>query len=278
MIGVAEDDLRADLAQVARRHGLDRRARADRHEDRRLDRPVRRLQNAGPRRPVRVRQRETERPSHPATLSADPSGSSRAASTALVNHAVKRLRVGVIYGGRSGEHEVSLASAAAVIANLDRANTSRSRSASTRTAAGWSPSGRRTAMTAAETIEQARLGIRPPARRRARGAPGRAAERRDDAQPSTATAGGRSRRIAGARHRRRPRRHLPGAARPVRRGRHGPGPARTRQHPLCRLRRARLGGRHGQGDDEGRLRRARPADLRLRRGARERLAERIATA
>ena len=34
---------------------------------------------------------------------------------------MKRLRVGVIYGGRSGEHEVSLASAAAVIANLDRA-------------------------------------------------------------------------------------------------------------------------------------------------------------
>ena len=30
-----------------------------------------------------------------------------------------RLRVGVIYGGRSSEHEVSLASAAAVIANLD---------------------------------------------------------------------------------------------------------------------------------------------------------------
>ncbi len=32
----------------------------------------------------------------------------------------KRLRVGVLYGGRSGEHEVSLASAAAVFANLDR--------------------------------------------------------------------------------------------------------------------------------------------------------------
>ena len=30
------------------------------------------------------------------------------------------LRVGVLYGGRSGEHEVSLASAAAVFANLDR--------------------------------------------------------------------------------------------------------------------------------------------------------------
>ena len=33
---------------------------------------------------------------------------------------MRRLRVGVIYGGRSGEHEVSLASAAAVFANLDR--------------------------------------------------------------------------------------------------------------------------------------------------------------
>jgi D-alanine-D-alanine ligase len=33
---------------------------------------------------------------------------------------VKRLRIGVIYGGRSGEHEVSLASAASVFAHLDR--------------------------------------------------------------------------------------------------------------------------------------------------------------
>jgi D-alanine-D-alanine ligase len=33
---------------------------------------------------------------------------------------IKRLRVGVVYGGRSSEHEVSLASAAAVFANLDR--------------------------------------------------------------------------------------------------------------------------------------------------------------
>jgi D-alanine-D-alanine ligase len=32
---------------------------------------------------------------------------------------MNKLRVGVIYGGRSGEHEVSLASAAAVFANLD---------------------------------------------------------------------------------------------------------------------------------------------------------------
>lgn len=33
---------------------------------------------------------------------------------------MKRLRVGVLYGGRSGEHEISLASAAAIFANLDR--------------------------------------------------------------------------------------------------------------------------------------------------------------
>jgi D-alanine-D-alanine ligase len=33
---------------------------------------------------------------------------------------VKKLRVGIIYGGRSGEHEVSLASAAAVFQHLDR--------------------------------------------------------------------------------------------------------------------------------------------------------------
>jgi D-alanine-D-alanine ligase len=33
---------------------------------------------------------------------------------------VKKLRVGVIYGGRSGEHEVSIASAAAVVQNIDK--------------------------------------------------------------------------------------------------------------------------------------------------------------
>ena len=33
---------------------------------------------------------------------------------------MKRLRIGVVYGGRSGEHEVSLASAASVFAHLDR--------------------------------------------------------------------------------------------------------------------------------------------------------------
>ncbi|MGH9726189.1 MAG: D-alanine--D-alanine ligase A, partial [Candidatus Acidiferrales bacterium] len=34
-------------------------------------------------------------------------------------NAKKRLRIGVLFGGRSGEHEVSLASAASVIRALD---------------------------------------------------------------------------------------------------------------------------------------------------------------
>src|SRR5437867_11313123 len=32
----------------------------------------------------------------------------------------KKLRVGIVFGGRSGEHEVSLASAASVLAAIDR--------------------------------------------------------------------------------------------------------------------------------------------------------------
>jgi D-alanine-D-alanine ligase len=45
---------------------------------------------------------------------------SSAARARLTPVSRKRLRVGVVYGGRSGEHEVSLASAAAVFANIDR--------------------------------------------------------------------------------------------------------------------------------------------------------------
>jgi D-alanine-D-alanine ligase len=33
---------------------------------------------------------------------------------------VNKIRVGVVYGGRSGEHEVSLASAASIFKHLDR--------------------------------------------------------------------------------------------------------------------------------------------------------------
>src|SRR5438105_5035842 len=41
-------------------------------------------------------------------------------ATLLLDIVVKKLRVGVIYGGRSGEHEVSVASAASIFKHLDR--------------------------------------------------------------------------------------------------------------------------------------------------------------
>jgi D-alanine-D-alanine ligase len=76
---------------------------------------------------------------------------------------VKRLRVGVLYGGRSGEHEVSLASAAAVFANLDR---QRYEPIPIRIEKDgkWSIAERPPAtMSAGEVIEQARLeASRPP--------------------------------------------------------------------------------------------------------------------
>lgn len=70
---------------------------------------------------------------------------------------MKKLRVGVIYGGRSGEHEVSVASAAAVIRNLDR---SRYQPIAIRIEKDgrWTIADRLpTATSAAEVIEQARV-------------------------------------------------------------------------------------------------------------------------
>ena len=49
VVGVAEDDARAQPPDVARRQRLHAGLRADRHEDRRLDRPVRGVQHAGAR-------------------------------------------------------------------------------------------------------------------------------------------------------------------------------------------------------------------------------------
>ena len=70
---------------------------------------------------------------------------------------MKKLRVGVIYGGRSGEHEVSIASAASVIKHLDRSRYEpipiRIEKDGRWTIADRAP----TAISAAEVIEQARL-------------------------------------------------------------------------------------------------------------------------
>ena len=77
---------------------------------------------------------------------------------------MKRLRVGVLYGGRSGEHEVSLASAAAVFANLDRA---RYEPIAIRIEKDgrWALADRPpTTVSAAEVIEHARLEAARPSR------------------------------------------------------------------------------------------------------------------
>jgi D-alanine-D-alanine ligase len=77
---------------------------------------------------------------------------------------VKRLRVGVLYGGRSGEHEISLASAAAVFANLDK---TRYEPIAIRIDKDgrWALADRPpTAMAAGEVIEQARLEAARPVR------------------------------------------------------------------------------------------------------------------
>src|SRR6185295_12347553 len=100
MIGVAQQDLGAERVELAVSDALHRALRADRHERRRLDAAVGRRHAAAPGAGVAMRHVKIER--HVLSL-----------------FAMKKLRVGVIYGGRSGEHEVSLASAASVFQNLD---------------------------------------------------------------------------------------------------------------------------------------------------------------
>ena len=127
------------LLEVAVQRGLDGALRADRHERRRLDHAVRRRQRRRAARAPSVRaKREAER---------------RDTRLLLVDFDVKKLRVGVIYGGRSGEHEVSVASAASIFKHLDPARYERSPSASTRTAAGRWPPTAPTALSAADVLQ-----------------------------------------------------------------------------------------------------------------------------
>jgi D-alanine-D-alanine ligase len=77
---------------------------------------------------------------------------------------VKRLRVGVIYGGRSGEHEVSLASAASVIAHLDRRRYEPIPIRIDKDGRWTLPDRPPTTISAAEVIEHARLEAARPLR------------------------------------------------------------------------------------------------------------------
>jgi D-alanine-D-alanine ligase len=70
---------------------------------------------------------------------------------------VKKLRIGVIYGGRSGEHEVSVASAAAVIKHLDRTRYEPVAIRIEKDGRWTIPDRLPTALSAAEVIEQSKV-------------------------------------------------------------------------------------------------------------------------
>ena len=77
---------------------------------------------------------------------------------------MKKLRVGVIFGGRSGEHEVSVASAAAVFKHLDRARYEPVPIRIEKDGRWTLPDRAPTQLAASEVIEQARLAAAHPAR------------------------------------------------------------------------------------------------------------------
>jgi D-alanine-D-alanine ligase len=77
---------------------------------------------------------------------------------------VKKLRVGVIYGGRSGEHEVSVASAAAVFKNLPRTLYEPVAIRIDKDGRWNLPDRPPTALAASEVIEQGRLASAHPVR------------------------------------------------------------------------------------------------------------------
>ena len=179
----------------------------------------------------------------------------------------RRLRVGVVFGGRSGEHEVSLAGAASVMAAIDRARferrahrhrqgraLARRRRSAPRAGPGrprgsrWRRAGRRP---------------RPSASCSTRAAAGEATSALARMESSEGLPAGL---------REQPRRGAGHAPRPPGRGRDHPGTARAGGPAVHGRGRPRLGHRHGQGGDEGRLPGPRAAD----RGARARQAPRVA--
>ena len=155
------------------------------------------------------------------------------------------LRLALIFGGRSAEHEISLASARFVHSMLDRDKYDV-------VPVGITPAGRWVVPDGLRRRDHRR----PRRRRLADRAPGLG----PDAPGSRA----RRRVVPPARLR------LPHHARHLRRGRHHPGPPRDGRAGLRRVRRAGQLRRHGQGAHEGRVRERGPAADGLRGAARRR--------
>ena len=131
-----------------------------------------------------------------------------------------RVRVALLFGGRSGEHAISAATAAGVLKAIDREKYDVIPVGITRDG-HWVVAVRRPGRVGAAVGPAARGDRRLGLGGRAvvvRGRPA-AAGARGGLGPGGALPGGR---------------RLPGAARPVRRGRHGPGAAGARRRPLRR--------------------------------------------
>ncbi len=165
-----------------------------------------------------------------------------------------RIRVLLLFGGRSAEHDVSRV--------VGRRRRGRARSDALR-----GDSGRDHHRGAVAPGRRGARRARGRTRRASRGVHGRGCAGRRGARPGAAGAGGarprRSARRAG--RRRRLRRRAAAAPRSLRRGRHRAGTVRARRRALRRFGRGRLGRRHGQGDDEARVRGRGPPDRRAPR-------------
>ena len=180
----------------------------------------------------------------------------------------KKLRVGVLFGGRSGEHEVSLLSAASILKAIDRKKFDVVPIGITKEG-HWLAAGDARNLLEGDTSAVARRlragdpEATPGAKLLHEGIPTLLVP-----EPGAGVEGAGH--VCGCRSG-----HagcgVSGSPRYLRRGRHHPGPLRTRRHRLCRLGRAGLLGGHGQGRDEAALRPGRaphreardPAALRL---------------
>ena len=138
----------------------------------------------------------------------------------------RKTRVLVLFGGRSSEHEVSILSAASIIAAFDSG------------ASGRDPDGDHPGR---------------PVARRARLSRTAAAGNCQALQSGSCRSLPSARRLAWLRYR------LPGPPRAVRRGRQDPGPAGDGRCPVCRLRGPGIRLRNGQGRNEAPVSRMRPS-------------------
>jgi D-alanine-D-alanine ligase len=115
VVGVAKDDLGTGLLEIFEEGPFHRALGPYRHEGGCVYDAVRRLAFAEPGASVGSQQRKTERAAQAVYY-----GSRLHEVEGFMGSQSTKARVGVIYGGRSGEHEVSVVSAASIFKHLDR--------------------------------------------------------------------------------------------------------------------------------------------------------------